>query len=111
MRAPATGFRTDLTVCEGAMLDSCWAMHRVACDSLVALRTATADGSVLFAKNSDRPADECQPLLQVPRQTHAAGTRLRCTYIDIPQVSETARALGSRPFWCWGFEHGLNEHG
>jgi dipeptidase len=84
---------------------------RVACDSLVALPHATADGTVLFAKNSDRPAYECQPLLQQPQQVHASGERLRCTYIEIPQVAETARLIGSRPFWCWGFEHGLNEHG
>lgn len=84
---------------------------RIACDSLVALPHATADGTVLFAKNSSRPANECQPLLQLPRQTHARGARLRCTYIEIPQAVETARVIGSRPFWCWGFEHGLNEHG
>lgn len=84
---------------------------RVACDSLVALPIATADGTVLFAKNSDRPAAESQPLVQAPRQRYLAGTRLRCTYIEIPQVEETARLIGSRPFWCWGFEHGLNEHG
>jgi secernin len=84
---------------------------RVACDSLVALGNATADGAVLFAKNSDRPANECQPLFQAPRQAHAPGSRLRCTYIEISQVAETARLIGSRPFWCWGFEHGLNEHG
>ena len=84
---------------------------RIACDSLVALASASADGATLFAKNSDRPADECQPLQQLPRATHAVGTRLRCTYIEIPQVAETARLIGSRPFWCWGFEHGLNEHG
>ena len=84
---------------------------RIACDSLVALANVTADGATLFAKNSDRPANECQPLVQVPRHTHAPDARLRCTYIEIPQVAETARLIGSRPFWCWGFEHGLNEHG
>jgi len=36
---------------------------------------------------------------------------VRCTYIEIPQVAATARVIGSRPYWCWGFEHGLNEHG
>ena len=46
-----------------------------ACDSLVALGNATADGAVLFAKNSDRPANECQPLVQAPRQSHASGSR------------------------------------
>jgi secernin len=85
--------------------------RRFACDSLVALGNATADGAVLFAKNSDRPASECQPLLQVPRRSQASGSALRCTYIEIPQVAETFRLIGSHPFWCWGFEHGLNEHG
>ncbi|MBI1816315.1 MAG: C69 family dipeptidase [Deltaproteobacteria bacterium] len=84
---------------------------RVACDSLVALANSTADGAVLFAKNSDRPAAECQRLVQVPRQQHARGAQLRCQYIAIEQVSETARLIGSQPFWLWGFEHGLNEHG
>jgi secernin len=84
---------------------------RFSCDSLVALGNATADGAVLFAKNSDRPGNECQPLLQVARQSHLPGSTLRCTYIEIPQVAETFRLIGSRPFWCWGFEHGLNEHG
>jgi dipeptidase len=83
----------------------------VACDSLVALASSTADGSTLFAKNSDRPASECQPLVQLSRQAHARGATLRCTYIEIPQVADTFRLIGSRPFWCWGFEHGLNEHG
>jgi secernin len=84
---------------------------RLSCDSLVALGGATADGSVLFAKNSDRPAAECQPLMQASRHSHPAGTRVQCTHIEIPQASETARLIGSRPFWCWGLEHGLNEHG
>lgn len=84
---------------------------RVSCDSLVALGSSTADGNVLFAKNSDRPALECQPLQLVPAATHAAGDRLRCTYIEIPQAAATFRVIGSRPYWCWGFEHGVNERG
>ena len=84
---------------------------RVACDSLVALATATADGAVLFAKNSDRPAGECQPLVHIAAARHPPGARIRCQYLEIPQVAATARLIGSRPFWLWGFEHGLNEHG
>ena len=84
---------------------------RVSCDSLVALGVATADGVTLFAKNSDRPAGESQPLIQLPRQQHPAGARVGCQYLEIDQVGETARLIGSRPFWLWGFEHGLNEHG
>lgn len=86
-------------------------MSRVACDSLVALAATTGEPAVLFAKNSDRPHDECQPLVQVAAQRHAPGTRLQCTYIDIPQARETARVIGAQPYWLWGFEHGLNEHG
>jgi secernin len=26
-------------------------------------------------------------------------------------VAETAAIIGARPFWLWGLEHGLNEHG
>jgi dipeptidase len=77
----------------------------------VALPPVTADGSTLFAKNSDRHPLECQRFVIVPAATHASGTSLRCQYIDIPQVSETARVLGSQPEWLWGFEHGVNEHG
>ena len=84
---------------------------RLACDSLVALGSATADGAVRFAKNSDRPAGECQPLVQMPAARHPPDARVRCQYVDLPQVVETARLIGSRPYWLWGCEHGLNEHG
>ena len=84
---------------------------RVACDSLVVLGGASADGAVLFAKNSDRPAGECQPLVQIAAARHSPGAQLRCQYLEIPQVAATARVIGSRPHWLWGFEHGLNEHG
>jgi dipeptidase len=84
---------------------------RVACDSLVALGNSTASGNVLFAKNSDRPANEPQPLVLLPHRRHAPGERLRCQYIEIPEDTETARVIGSRPYWLWGFEHGVNEHG
>lgn len=87
------------------------ASFRLACDSLVALGDATRDGRVHFAKNSDRPEQEAQPLWQQPRRRHDAGSALRCTYVEIPQVGATAALIGSRPWWCWGFEHGLNEHG
>jgi len=84
---------------------------RVSCDSLVALPVATAEGVVLFAKNSDRPANEPQPLVHVPRRDHPTGATVACTYVSIPQAARTAQVIGSRPYWCWGFEHGLNEYG
>jgi secernin len=81
------------------------------CDTSVATSPATADGSVIFAKNSDRKANECQPLCYYPRQKHPAGSVVRCTHREIPQARETYGVLGSRPYWMWGFEIGVNEFG
>lgn len=81
------------------------------CDTFVALPPATADGSVIFAKNSDRPCDEVQPVRRYPHRQHAPGTTLRCTYIEIPQVPITHAVILSQPDWMWGAEMGANEHG
>ena len=51
------------------------AMADTSCDTLVILGPHTRDGYTLFAKNSDRPPDECQPLFRVPRVTHPLCTR------------------------------------
>jgi dipeptidase len=80
------------------------------CDTFVALPAASADGVALFAKNSDRPPREAQRLVQQPRAVHPPGARLRCQYIEIAQVAETAAWIGSQPHWLWGVEHGVNEH-
>jgi secernin len=80
------------------------------CDTIVALPPTTTAGETLFGKNSDRPPCECQRIVQVPRRRHAPGTRLRCQYVDVAQVEETAALVGSQPHWLWGFEHGVNEH-
>ena len=71
----------------------------------------TRAGATLFAKNSDRSPRECQPLAQLPHRVYPLGATVHCQYLEIPQVAETAAVIGSRPFWLWGFEHGLNEHG
>tara|TARA_R110002124_G_scaffold47963_1_gene141950 strand:- start:522 stop:1898 length:1377 start_codon:yes stop_codon:yes gene_type:complete len=81
------------------------------CDTMVARPQATKSGALLFAKNSDRGANEAQYLQHVPRMTYASGATLACTYISIPQVAETHAVLLSRPFWIWGAEMGTNEHG
>ncbi|HLE42852.1 MAG TPA: C69 family dipeptidase, partial [Methylomirabilota bacterium] len=81
------------------------------CDTLVVLAPHTRDGHTLFAKNSDRPTTECQPLCSSPRATHPAGSTVRCQYVEVPQAPETLAVLGSRPWWLWGFEHGVNERG
>ena len=78
---------------------------------MVVLAPHARAGATLLAKNSDRAPLECQPLAQSPRRVHPEGATVHCQYIEIPQVAETAAVIGSRPFWLWGFEHGLNEHG
>jgi dipeptidase len=80
------------------------------CDTMVALPAATRSGQTLFAKNSDRPPDECQPLEGHPRRRHPAGAEVACHSLRLPQVRTTWRHAGSRPHWCWGYEHGFNEH-
>jgi dipeptidase len=65
---------------------------------------------MVFAKNSDRPWDECQPLELHERKSHDPGSTMRTQFLTLPQVETTWRHVGSRPWWCWGYEHGFNEH-
>jgi secernin len=81
------------------------------CDTIVVLAPHTRAGATILAKNSDRSPYECQPLAQSPHRVHPEGATVHCQYLEIPQVPETAAVIGSRPFWLWGFEHGLNEYG
>lgn len=81
------------------------------CDTLVAVGSATADGSTILAKNSDREPNEAQVLTYIPRARHEPGSKVKCTYIEVPQVEETYEVILSRPFWMWGCEMGANEHG
>jgi dipeptidase len=83
----------------------------LSCDTLVALAPATADGRTIFGKNSDRHPRECQRIVLAPAAAHPPGAVVRCQYVELPQVRHTARVLGAQPYWLWGFEHGVNEHG
>ncbi|CAA9284171.1 MAG: hypothetical protein AVDCRST_MAG77-4135 [uncultured Chloroflexi bacterium] len=80
------------------------------CDTMVATPGATAHGQMVLAKNSDRPTEECQPLVLRERHEHPAGATLRTQFLELPQAPVTYRHVGSRPHWCWGYEHGFNEH-
>lgn len=77
------------------------------CDTLVTL----TDEGIMFAKNSDRDVNEAQYLDWIPAMDHAAGSALRCTWIDVPQVEHTRAVLLSRPWWIWGAEMGANDAG
>jgi secernin len=81
------------------------------CDTLVALGNSTEDGSIIFGKNSDRPFNEVQLIVYSPSMNFEKGDTLKCTYVEIPQVSRTHAILISQPYWMWGAEMGTNEFG
>lgn len=81
------------------------------CDTFVALRDSTLNGNVIFGKNSDRDPNEAQLLVSIPAEDYPEGSRVKCTYIDIPQIRHTNQIFLSKPFWIWGAEMGANEHG
>jgi secernin len=81
------------------------------CDTLIATRLAAKDGIAVFGKNSDRPPNEGQSMMYFPAADHPAGSKVKCTYIEIPQAAHTHAILLSKPFWMWGAEMGTNEHG
>ena len=63
------------------------------CDCLVALPSATDGPFALFAKNSDRDANEGQGLEWLPALSYPEGSSLACTGIEIPQVTRTHAVL------------------
>jgi secernin len=81
------------------------------CDTIVVTPEASKDGVMLFGKNSDREPNEAQYIFHSPAVDHPPGSHIRCTYIEIPQVEHTHAILLSKPFWIWGAEMGVNEHG
>jgi secernin len=81
------------------------------CDTVIATPEVTADGVMLFGKNSDRDPNEAHQILYAPALDHGPGESVSCTYISVPQVAHTHAVLLSKPFWIWGAEMGVNEHG
>ena len=76
---------------------------------MVALGVSTKGGNTVFAKNSDRPHDEPQPLIQIEAADYSGGFS-GTQFVDVPQAAHTYRHVGSKPYWCAGYEHGYNEH-
>ncbi len=78
------------------------------CDVLVALPDATKNGSIIFGKNSDRPVGECQVLYFSPAGRYE---ELECSYVNLSLGKNHMATMGCRPYWCWGYETGMNEAG
>lgn len=49
----------------------------VSCDTFVVLPDKSLNGSVIFGKNSDRPAGEVQEVIHEAAADHAAGSSLQ----------------------------------
>ncbi|PSJ72834.1 hypothetical protein C7N43_32155 [Sphingobacteriales bacterium UPWRP_1] len=80
------------------------------CDTFAALPNHNAGGCVILGKNSDREPNEAQVVERIAARQPAEKT-LPCTYINIPQVAQTNEVILCRPFWMWGAEMGVNQHG
>ena len=83
----------------------------LSCDTFALAANHFQAQKPLLAKNSDRPLGEAQPLSFFPGGQHHPGEMLQCTHLTIPQAEHTYTVLGSRPYWIWGFEMGVNECG
>lgn len=82
-----------------------------ACDTFVAMPDATREGIVILGKNSDRLVFDSQPLILNPGSQWPEGSMINLGRLSLPQVNRTFTTLGSNPYWCWGYEEGMNEYG
>jgi len=81
------------------------------CDTLIATKLAASNGIAIFGKNSDRPPNEGQHIAYFPAAQHASNSRVKCTYIEIPQVEKTYAVLLSKPYWMWARKWGSTNTG
>lgn len=81
------------------------------CDTMVALGNATKDGSVIFAKNSDRDPNEPLLTIRIPAGEKSGSGKVKCTYMEVEQAKYTHEVLLLKPSWMWGAEMGINEYG
>ena len=81
------------------------------CDTWVAHSDMTKSGNVIFGKNSDRPSGECQVLYRSKSRSADPTHSVRCSYVQVPDDQGAMSTLGCRPYWCWGYETGINEAG
>lgn len=83
------------------------------CDTMVAMPSVTKNGEMLFAKNSDRSANEPHLVVRYGAKDFDLETNptVKTTYITIPQAAHTHEVVLLKPDWIWGAEMGFNEFG
>lgn len=85
------------------------------CDTMVALPCSTEDGSLLFAKNSDREPNEPHIIVRIPGRSVKRGDKIDCTYISVEYDGRGGELANDtilfKPRWIWGAEMGVNDKG
>lgn len=81
------------------------------CDMVVAHGRATADGRTRLGQNLSSNGGDPVELHRSPGRAFAPGETVAVPQLRLPQARETYTAVGCRPARCWGYSHGLNEHG
>jgi secernin len=105
--------RTKPNLSLGVRATSCIHNHGITmcCDTFVAFPPTAPNGMVVFGKNSDRPTGEGQSITRYPARQYKEHSKVKCTYLDIPQAASTYAVLLSQIDWMWGAEMGANECG
>lgn len=81
------------------------------CDTLIALPPATADGYIIFGKNSDREPNEPLIMQRISGGIRKSGKKQKCTYIEVEAKEQINEVLLMKPSWMWGAEMGFNSKG
>jgi dipeptidase len=79
------------------------------CDTLFSPPFLNKNGHGIFAKNSDREANEAQQIVRYPRQNRN-DRRVKTTFITVNCPETVFEVILSKPFQMWGAEMGANEH-
>lgn len=81
------------------------------CTTLMAQGSAVAGGKgTIISKNRDVGANTLVEIGVHEQARHAEGEVYQAAYIDVPQVAETYKFIGSRSAGRWGYGMGINEH-
>ncbi|CAF1351274.1 unnamed protein product [Adineta ricciae] len=78
---------------------------------MVAMNDVTDDGSIIFAKNSDRQTNEPLSTRYIPSSIYPSSSKVKTTYIEVDQVEETYSCVLFSPANIFGAEMGFNCHG
>jgi secernin len=81
------------------------------CDTFIYRSGEQPVSKVWFGKNSDREPNEAHEVLFVKGGMHSLDSQVKCTYIEITQVSKTYDVILCKPAWMWGAEMGVNSQG